>query len=131
MSETEGPAFASPGFAGDFGAASNSAVVACAVDGRAAFFCASAFLGVGFSFEPAGFRTTVGFAVLCTAGLRVAVLLLVLVGIVKRLYHGSCILSRASLLRFFFVRFLLSRNGIMNFLRLRFIHAQNIYQILH
>src|SRR5262249_21137074 len=69
MSETEGPAFASPGFTGVFGAASRSAFVACAIDGCAAFFCASASLGAGFSFETAGFCATVGFAALGTAGL--------------------------------------------------------------
>src|SRR6266516_4641086 len=95
---------------------------------RAVFFCGSAFLGAGFAFETAGLRATAGFF---PAGFRVAVLLVVLVGIIKDLFHGSCILSRASFLRFFFQRFLFSRNGIVNFLRFRFVHAKNIYKILH
>src|SRR5439155_1504106 len=83
--------------------------------------------GAGFAFETAGLRATAGFF---PAGFRVAVLLVVLVGIIKDLFHGSCILSRASFLRFFFLRFLFSRNGIVNFLRFRFVHAKNIYKIL-
>jgi hypothetical protein len=131
MSETEAAAFADAGVAGVFDATSRSAFVACTAGARTVFFCGSAFLSGAFALETADFRATAGFACLCAAGLRVAVLLVVLVGIVKSLFHGSCILSRASLLWFFFLRFLLSRNGVMNFLRLRFVHGQNVHEILH
>src|SRR6266705_3108116 len=128
ISETEGPAFAGASFAEGSSVTSRSVFTGAAAGVRAVFFCGSAFLGAGFAFETAGLRATAG---LIPAGFRVAVLLVVLVGIIKDLFHGSCILSRASFLRFFFLRFLFSRNGIVNFLRFRFVHAKNIYKILH
>ena len=63
-------------------------------------------------------------------GLRVALLLVVFVGIVKNRSHGSCLLSRASLLRCFFLRhFLAAMDRGVNLLRLGLIHTQNLDQI--
>ena len=82
------------------------------------------FLGATFDLAAAGLEA----AGLRPAGFVTALLLVVLVAILsfKILVHGSCILSRAGLLRF-----LLSMDCVMDFLRFRFVDTQNIHQVFH
>ena len=81
---------------------------------------ASFFFGAPLVLVTADLDTTA----LRVAGFLAAVLLLAFVAILfrKNSVHGSCILSRAS-----FLRFLFSMHGVVNFLRFGFLYAQNIH----
>jgi hypothetical protein len=81
---------------------------------------ASFFFGATLDLAMAG----LGTAVLRVAGFLAAVLLVAFVAILFReiFVHGSCILSRAS-----FLRFLLSMHCVVDFLCFGFLYAQNIH----